>query len=77
MVGEQFNFERALDGTLCRLNHENIYDRAFDMTDRQDYQAFLNAGGHSETGCFKTCGVAGQAAAENILALLQERESKA
>ena len=41
-----------------------------------DYQAFLDAGGHSESGCFKVCGIAGQAGAEKILELLRDHETK-
>jgi len=71
---EQFGFEGKLDGTLCKQIHEKIYGRAFDMTDPEDYKAFLEAGGHSDTGCFKTCGVAGQVAAEKIVELLRDQQ---
>lgn len=72
----QFGFEGALDGTLCRQIHEKIYGRAFDMTDPEDYQAFLDVGGHSSAGCFKTCGIAGQVAAEKILELMRDDKKK-
>jgi len=35
-----------------------------------DYQAFLDAGGHSETGCPKICGVAARVEAEKIMELI-------
>lgn len=73
---KQFGFEGELDGTLCRQIHEKIYGRAFDMCDPEDYQAFLQAGGHSGTGCFKVCGVAGQVGAEKILELMQDKEEQ-
>ena len=40
------------------------------MTDPDDYQAFLDAGGHSETGCPKVCGIAAQVTAEKLMELL-------
>jgi C_GCAxxG_C_C family probable redox protein len=73
---KQFGFEGELDGTLCKQIHEKIYGRAFDMTDRCDYQAFLDAGGHSDSGCFKVCGIAGQVGAEKILELMRDHETE-
>ncbi|MFQ5625862.1 MAG: hypothetical protein ACE5FM_04320, partial [Methyloligellaceae bacterium] len=60
----------------CKQIQEKIYGKAFDMTDPDDYQAFLDAGGHSDSGCFKVCGIAGQVAAEKILELMRDRETK-
>lgn len=71
----QFGFEGELDGTLCRQIHEKIYGRPFDMTDPDDYQEFLDAGGHSDSGCLKVCGVAAQVGAEKILEITQDRET--
>ncbi len=73
---KQFGFEGELDGTLCKQIHEKVYGRAFDMTDPDDYQAFLDAGGHSDSGCFKVCGIAGQVGAEKILELMRDHEIK-
>lgn len=73
---KQFGFEGELDGTLCKQIHEKIYGRAFDMTDPEDYQAFLDAGGHSDSGCFKVCGIAGQVAAEKMLEQMPDQETK-
>ena len=73
---KQFGFEGELNGTLCKQIHAKIYGRPFDMTDPVDYQAFLDAGGHSDTGCLKVCGVAAQVGAEKILEILQDRETK-
>ena len=72
---KQFGFEGELDGTLCRQIHEKIYGRPFDMTDPDDYQKFLDAGGHSDSGCLKVCGVAAQVGAEKILEITQDRET--
>ncbi len=72
---KQFGFEGELNGTLCRQLHEKIYGRAFDMTDPDDYQAFLDAGGHSDSGCLKVCGVAAQVGAEKILERMQDRKT--
>jgi C_GCAxxG_C_C family probable redox protein len=68
---KQFGFEGALQGTLCRQIHEKIYGRAFDMTDRDDYRAFLEAGGHGDNGCLKVCGIAAEVAAEKIIELTE------
>ncbi len=73
---KQFGFEGELDGTLCKQIHAKIYGRPFDMTDPEDYQAFLDAGGHSDTGCLKVCGVAAQVGAEKILEIVQDGETK-
>jgi C_GCAxxG_C_C family probable redox protein len=69
---KQFGFEEGLNGTLCKQIHEKIYGRSFDMTDPDDYHAFLDAGGHSDSGCFKVCGIAGQVGAEKILEIMQD-----
>ena len=66
---KQFGFEGELQGTLCKQIHAKIYGRAFDMTDKVDYQAFLDAGGHGDNGCLKVCGIAAEVAAEKILEL--------
>ena len=73
---KQFGFEQELNGTLCSEIQEKIYGKSFDMTNPDGYQAFLDAGGHSDSGCFKVCGIAGQVGAEKILEILQDREAK-
>lgn len=73
---KQFGFEGELNGTLCKQIHEKIYGKPFDMRDSDDYQAFLDAGGHSDSGCFKVCGIAGQVGAEKILEIMQESAAK-
>jgi len=66
----EFGFEGELESTLCRDIQEKVYGRPFKMGDPDDYQAFLDAGGHSETGCPKICGVAARVAAEKIMELI-------
>ena len=73
---KQFGFEGELNGTLCKQIHEKIYGKPFDMRDSDDYQAFLDAGGHSDSGCFKVCGIAGQVGAEKSLEIMQESAAK-
>ncbi len=46
------------------------------MTDADDYQAFLAAGGHSDNGCLKVCGIAAEVAAEKIIELGQESQGQ-
>jgi C_GCAxxG_C_C family probable redox protein len=53
----QFGFRTPLQNTLCRHIHEMVYGRAFDLSDKVQYQAFLDAGGHGDAGCPKVCGV--------------------
>ena len=43
---------------------------SFYMADDEERQAFLDAGGHDETGCPKVCGIAAQVAAKKILELI-------
>jgi len=65
----QFGFEREVENTLCRHIQEKIYGRPFNLIDDKDRQAFLDAGGHGETGCPKVCGIAAQVVAEKIMEL--------
>jgi C_GCAxxG_C_C family probable redox protein len=62
-----FGFDQPLETTLCRDIHTRIYGRAFDLTDKADYERFLTAGGHSEDGCPKVCAVAARTAAEFLI----------
>jgi C_GCAxxG_C_C family probable redox protein len=66
---EVFGFETALDTTLCREIQAKIYGRSFDLRDETDYQAFLDAGGHSDDGCPKVCAIAAMVTAEALQAL--------
>ena len=66
----QFGFKEELESTLCRDIHEKLYGRSFYLADDEERRAFLDAGGHSETGCPKVCGIAAQVAAEKMLELI-------
>ena len=65
----QFVLKEDLESTLCRHIQEKIYGRSYDLADDKDRQAFLDAGGHSETGCPKICGIAAQVIAEKIMVI--------
>ena len=67
---KQFGFEEKLESTLCCHIQEKIYGKSFYLANEEERQAFLAAGGHSETGCPKTCGIAAQVAAEKLLELI-------
>jgi len=67
---KQFGFKGELKSTLCRHIQEMVYGRSFDLTNEEEYQAFLDAGGHSDTGCPKVCGIAAQVGAEEISKLV-------
>jgi len=65
----QFGFQKEPESTLCRHIQEKVYGRSFNLSDDRERQAFLDAGGHSETGCPKVCGIAAQVIAEKIMEL--------
>ena len=67
---KQFGFEEELKSTLCRHIQEKVFGRSFDLMNEEERQAFEDAGGHSETGCPKVCGIAVQVATEKILKLI-------
>ncbi len=67
---KQFGFEEELESTLCCHIQEKIYGRSFYLANEEERQAFLDAGGHDETGCPKVCGIAAQVAAEKLLELI-------
>jgi C_GCAxxG_C_C family probable redox protein len=75
-LAKQLNFEKGLDSTLCREIQENLFGRSFDMTDPDGYQEFIDAGGHSDSGCFQVCGIAAQVGAEKILEIMQHRDAE-
>jgi C_GCAxxG_C_C family probable redox protein len=63
---KQFGFRNELQNTSCRHIQEMIYGRSFDLANKEELQAFLDAGGHGDTGCPKVCGIAAQVVAEEI-----------
>ncbi len=69
---DEFELDKKLESTICREIQERLYGRSFDLTVKKDYQAFLDAGGHSDEGCPKVCGIAAQVAAEKILEMRKD-----
>lgn len=63
---KQFSLKGEVQSTLCWHIQEMVYGRSFDLRNKDEYQAFLDAGGHSDTGCPKVCGIAAQVGAEEI-----------
>jgi len=68
-LGEEFGFSEPLESTLCREIQTRIYGRSFDIRDPAEREAFLAAGGHSDEGCYKVCGIAAEIAAKRLLEL--------
>ena len=65
----QFGFRQELKSTLCNEIQEKVLGRSWNLwTERE---AFLAAGGHSDTGCPKVCSIAAQVAAEKILEIIR------
>ncbi|MDP6127711.1 MAG: C-GCAxxG-C-C family protein [Dehalococcoidales bacterium] len=63
---KQFTFKGKLNSTLCRHVQKKIFGRSFDLLDKDDFRAFVAAGGRSDAGCPKVCGVAAQVSVEEI-----------
>lgn len=69
-VQEVFKSEKSLESTLCRDIQSIIYGRAFDLNEKEDYQAFLDAGGHGDTGCPLVCSIAAEVTSEKLVEIL-------
>ncbi len=69
-IKKQFKLSEGLEDTLCRHIQEKVFGRSFNLANKKDFQTFLDAGGHSELGCPKVCGIAAEVAAEKILGLI-------
>ena len=67
----EFGFKKPLESTICRDIQRSIYGRGYDLNKPGDYKAFLDAGGHGDTGCPKVCAVAATVTAEKIQVLLR------
>lgn len=66
---DTFGFSKSLENTICRNIQRLIYGETFDLTDPVSYKAFLDAGGHGDTGCPLVCTVAAEVVAEKIIEL--------
>jgi C_GCAxxG_C_C family probable redox protein len=71
----EFRFDRDLESTTCREIQERLYGRSFNLYKEKGKEAFLEAGGHSERGCLKTCEIGARIAAEQILEVLGKSPS--
>jgi C_GCAxxG_C_C family probable redox protein len=69
-IQKVFNSTERLNSTLCRDIQKIVYGRSFDLNDPEDYQAFLGAGGHSDTGCPLVCSIAAEVTAKKLIELL-------
>ena len=65
-----FGFEGELETSFCRDVQAKVYGRPFKMWEPDEYQGFLDAGGHSEQGCPKVCAIAARVVAEKIMKLI-------
>jgi C_GCAxxG_C_C family probable redox protein len=65
-------FQEAEGTTRCAEIHKTRYGQSFQLTDPEQYKAFVEAGGHDATGCPDVCCNAARIAAEVILDLREE-----
>ncbi|MBD3206734.1 hypothetical protein GF319_10395 [Candidatus Bathyarchaeota archaeon] len=70
-VQDAFKSEKSLESTLCRDIQRIIYGRAFDLNDKEDYKAFLEAGGHSDKGCPLVCYIAAEVTSEKLVEIVK------
>ena len=68
---EEFDFSEPLESTLCSEIQTGIYGRSFNLRDKGEYGAFLAAGGHSDDGCYKVCGIAAEVTAARLLRIIK------
>jgi hypothetical protein len=59
-------FEEEVGSTICSKIQQKLYGRSFNLREKKDYDAFIDAGGHSETGCPKVCEIAAKIAVKKI-----------
>lgn len=63
----RFGFAQPLETTLCPDIQRRLFNRCFNLAKEDERQAFLDAGGHDDTGCPLVCAVAAEVAARTIL----------
>lgn len=71
---EEFGFSMPLESTLCSEIQKGIYGRSFNLKNKAEYEAFLAAGGHSDDGCYKVCGIAAEVAASRLLQITENED---
>ena len=69
---KEYGWSSPPPSMLCRDLQRLIYGRSWRMTDPEERKAFIAAGGHGDQGCLKVCGIAAEAAAEEILRLREK-----
>jgi C_GCAxxG_C_C family probable redox protein len=67
---KQYGLDSELADTTCRHIQERLYGRGFDMSDEKEREAFDAAGGHSDNGCPKVCGIAAEVVAQQLLKIV-------
>jgi C_GCAxxG_C_C family probable redox protein len=60
-------FKERVGHTLCWEIHKIRYGRTYRLFIPEEYEAFLQTGGHGRKGCPEVCGIAAKIAAEIIL----------
>ena len=68
-------FRETVGHTLCAEIHKTLYGRSFKMYEDEDYEAFLEAGGHDPEGCPGVCAKAARIAANIILDLESSQQN--
>ena len=66
-IQAEYESSAPLESTLCRDIQARVYGRSFEMSDPEDRQRFLDAGGHSARGCPRVSGLGAEAVAELLL----------
>ena len=64
-----FCLKNNLESTLCWDIQEEIFGRSYNLADKADRQAFIDAGGRTKKGCGMTCAIAAGVAANKLLEL--------
>jgi len=66
---QEFCFKKKLDSCLCKDIQQRIYGRSYILKIPEQRKAFLKAGGHSDEGCYKVCGIAAEVTTRKLLEL--------
>ncbi len=65
-------FINEFGSITCHCVHEKKYGHSYDLSQKEEMQAFEDAGGHGETGCTQTVGKAAQFTIEVLAPRLME-----
>jgi len=72
----QLGFSQELKSASCREIQERVFGKSFNLADREDYQAYLDACAKNPAGSPMVQAVGAQVAAEIILELKQDRRKR-